>query len=74
MIEEIKVDQNACVGCGACTVIAPEAFEINSRSVSQTKSQALDTGEEVLLKAAQACPVKAISLVDENQNKIFPKE
>lgn len=74
MIKEIKVDQNACVGCGACTIVAPEAFEINSQGVSQVKSQALETDEEVLLKTAQACPVKAISLIGEATTRIYPKE
>jgi ferredoxin len=74
MIKEIKIDKNACIGCGTCTVVAPNAFKINSQGVSQTKEDALKTSEDILLKTAQSCPVKAISLIDGNQTKIYPKE
>jgi ferredoxin len=74
MIKEIKIDQTSCVGCGNCTITAPKAFELSSRGVSQAKQGALSNDENVLLKAAQACPVKAISLISETQTKIYPKD
>ncbi|HDQ88826.1 MAG TPA: ferredoxin [candidate division WWE3 bacterium] len=78
MIKTIKVDESACVGCGACTIVSPEFFEINANGVSQFKGEEKlpikeAEKEELLIKVAQACPVKAISIYNENGEKIFPK-
>ena len=74
MIKQITVDENTCIGCGSCTIVAPDAFEINAKGMSEPKENALKTVEDTLLKAAQVCPVKAISLTDEAQTKIHPKD
>ncbi len=70
MIKEIRVDEATCVGCGACTIIASEFFEINGQGVSQIKEdiklplsgEEKEEEGELLVKASQACPVKAILL------------
>jgi len=56
----IKVDQEKCIGCGACASICPEAFEINSDG----KSQALVESSACAQQAADACPVQAITVSD----------
>ena len=28
---KVKVNQDACIGCGACAAIAEDVFEINER-------------------------------------------
>jgi ferredoxin len=72
-IKEIKVDKNKCVGAATCIIAAPKAFELNDRSIAVVKEDALKLSSEELLKAAQACPVKAITLVDEEGNQLYPK-
>ncbi len=56
----IKVDQEKCIGCGACASICPEAFEINSDG----KSQVLVESSGCAQQAADACPVQAITVSD----------
>ncbi len=53
-----KVDQNKCIGCGACVAICPEGFQMNT----QGKSEPTDVNAACAQKAAEACPVQAISL------------
>ena len=56
---KVKVDPNICIGCGLCTSIAPEIFEMNAEGKAQPK-----TGEGAPDLAKQAiadCPVQAIS-------------
>jgi len=52
-----------CIGCGACTVVAPEYFELK-RDKSKPKREII--GEEDLekvKKAVDVCPVGAIDLI-----------
>ena len=30
---KVKVNEDACIGCGACAAIAPEVFEINDEGL-----------------------------------------
>ncbi len=53
----IKVDENTCIGCGACMAIAPENFDFNDAGLSTVISQEItDSARE----ACGACPVGAI--------------
>jgi ferredoxin len=45
---------------------------LDSESVAVVKDGALETGDELLLMAAQSCPVSAIFLYDQNGNQIYP--
>jgi len=53
----IKVDQEACIGCGACASICPQVFQINSEGKSEVISQ---DDVECAKNAVQSCPVQAI--------------
>jgi ferredoxin len=53
-----RVDQNICIGCGACVAICPTGFQLNAEG----KSEVLDAKADCAPKAAEACPVQAISL------------
>jgi ferredoxin len=58
---KFKVDQDLCIGCGACEETCPEVFELPD-DTSQVK---LDPVPEELkasaLEAEEGCPVDAIS-------------
>ncbi len=74
MKQEISINENSCMGCGACTIVAPEIFELNKQNISSVKTGYTEKQEELVLRAAQACPVKAISIKDEQNNQIYPKQ
>ncbi len=71
-IKEIKVDKNKCIGAATCIIAAPKAFELNERNIAVVKEKAYKLSKEELLKAAQSCPVKAITLTDEEGNQLYP--
>lgn len=52
---------NNCIGCGACSTISPEVFEIyrNSAIADQTK---IYGNEDSCIDAAINCPVSAIKI------------
>lgn len=59
---KIKVDQNKCIGCGACVAIAPNNFDFNDDGLSTVISDEL-TNE--VKEAEEACPVFAIDINDD---------
>jgi ferredoxin len=71
-ITKIQVDRKACIGAATCVVVNPQAFDLDSESIAIVKDGALQTGDELLLMAAQACPVAAIVLYDADGNQVYP--
>ena len=66
-MKKLIVDE-MCMGCGMCTTIDEEHFEINdSTGLSEVKTQEhLDTPE--LQNAVDSCPVGAIKLAEESED------
>jgi len=71
-ISKVVVDRKACIGAATCVVVNPKAFDLDSESIAVVKNGALQTGDELLLMAAQSCPVSAILLYDEGGKQIYP--
>ncbi len=62
-MKKINVNQEACIGCGACVAIDPEHFEFNDEGLSHPiKQENLDATE--LHSAIDSCPTGAISIED----------
>lgn len=55
----IKVNENTCIGCGACMAIAPENFDFSDAGLSTVISQEVTDATH---EAAGSCPVGAISI------------
>ena len=66
------VNQVKCVGSGDCIETAPTVFTLNDEG----KSEVIDAAgvpEAAILAAARACPVKAITVIDEDSGaQLFP--
>jgi len=62
-VTRIKIDQERCLGCGACVAVAPDAFILNYK---EGKAEVREGWEKVspedLRRACESCPVQAISL------------
>lgn len=54
---------NSCTGCGACSAINPEVFEI-SNSFATVNQDFVEGNEDDCIDAALACPVNAIKIDD----------
>jgi len=61
---KVKVNQDACIGCGACTSIAEDVFEMNDEGLSQAKNEVVAAGaEDAAREAMESCPTSAIEEV-----------
>jgi ferredoxin len=60
MAHKITVDQNKCIGCGACVATCPESFTLKEGKARPIKTKV----EKITCESdAQAgCPVRAINI------------
>lgn len=57
-----KIDQDKCIGCGACASVCSAVFELQDNGKSSVKSGADCAKAGCCQEAADGCPVKAISI------------
>ena len=58
---KVKVNQDACIGCGACVAIADDIFEINDEGLSEAKvDKVSDDNTDKAHEAIESCPTGAI--------------
>ena len=67
-----SVDRNRCVGNAGCVAIAPDVFALDD----SMQSVVVDTEgapRGLIVEAAEACPVEAISVVEADTGEsVFP--
>ncbi len=56
------IDEDACIGCGACVDICPEVFEMDEDVAVVKTATVADEHEEKAEEAAANCPTEAIEL------------
>ena len=57
---KVKVNEDACIGCGACCAIADSIFEIGDNGLSEVKKEEVQEDEKQAVRdAAEACPTGA---------------
>ena len=81
------MDRNLCIGAAPCISTAPEIFKLDEENKAVMKIKGRNKGvnraerkelaadavnDDILIAAAQSCPVKAIFLYDEKENQIYP--
>ncbi|MFA5410208.1 MAG: ferredoxin [Bacilli bacterium] len=57
---KVKVKQEVCIGCGACTCICPEVFSFNDDGYAQAITTDVEDDNEKVTEAAEGCPTDAI--------------
>lgn len=56
-----KVNQDVCIGCGACQAICDEVFQINDEGLATVVVDEISEDlEESVIDAKEGCPVGAI--------------
>lgn len=70
-MEKVKVNEDACIGCGACTAIASDVFSFNDEGFAEANkdNNILDKMDESLkedvIDALEGCPTNAIEKISE---------
>jgi ferredoxin len=59
----IVIDRSLCSGFGSCAELAPEVFEVDDGGLASLRVGRSD--DPAVLEAASACPMAAISVVEE---------
>jgi ferredoxin len=67
----ITIDRELCRGYAECVNIAPEVFGHDADERAVVLDPEGDKDENIL-DAARACPVDAITLVDEHGDQVWP--
>ena len=57
----VSIDRDACIGCGVCTTICPDVFELDDEGKATIKEGA-DTSVDCVKEAAENCPTNAIQV------------
>ena len=58
---KVKVNEDACIGCGACAAICDEVFEMNDECLSEVVvDKVQEENEKGLKEAIESCPTGAI--------------
>ena len=66
-MEKIKVNEEQCIGCGACVAIDSEHFDFNDNGLSSVISnENLESAN--LQSAIESCPTGAISKCSDNDD------
>ncbi len=61
---KVKVNDDLCIGCGACAAICDDVFELNDEGISEVKEDKIDEDlEESVKEAIESCPTSAIEEV-----------
>ena len=71
-IARIEVDRDLCIGAESCVVVSPDAYYMDEENIAVVKDGALLVSEEELMESAQACPVAAVLLFDDEGKQLYP--
>ncbi|MBI4004867.1 ferredoxin [Candidatus Roizmanbacteria bacterium] len=69
---KVTVNRDLCIGTATCVAIAHNTFNLDSESKAVVLETADQDNDETILEAARGCPVAAITVEDENGQKIYP--
>jgi ferredoxin len=67
----IRIDRTLCVGFGDCIESAPDVFQFDDEGIASFRADAAATRER-LLDACRACPVDALTALDEDGAQLAP--
>ena len=69
----VEIDRDVCIGAASCVAIAANSFKLDEQNKVLILEDDWDS-DELLLAAAQSCPVFAIKIKDAATGKqIFPE-
>ncbi len=70
-MKKLTVNENACIGCGACVALDNEHFDFSDAGFSTVISNENIESESVQT-AIDSCPTSAISIIEVDDNATEP--
>lgn len=67
----IRIDRTLCVAFELCIDLAPGVFRFDDEGIVTFTGED-GTGRDLLIEACRACPVDALTVVDEDGEQIVP--
>lgn len=59
----VSIDESGCIGCGLCTQVCPEVFEMGDSGVAEVILEEVPENlEDNVREAADGCPVEVITV------------
>lgn len=59
----VSIDESGCIGCGLCTQVCPEVFEMGDSGVAEVIMEEVSENlEDSVQEAADGCPVEVITV------------
>ena len=62
MIQDVRVNQEECIGCGDCARICPGQFRLTYKVLAEVRGNKFERHRKKMLAAYAGCPVQAIEL------------
>ena len=63
---KVKVNKDACIGCGACEQICNDVFKLNDEGLSETLVEEVkEELQDEVRDAADSCPTGAIEIEED---------
>jgi len=57
---KITIDKETCIGCGSCTAVCSDSFELSEDNKAHLKEKGEDA--KCVKEAVDICPVQAIEI------------
>lgn len=68
----VRIDRTLCVGFGDCVTAAPDAFALDDEDIAVFRTEAERVVRAELVRACEACPVDALSVLDAAGRQLVP--
>ncbi len=69
---KINHDRSGCIGCGTCSALCSENWEMGEDGLANVKKTELDDSEfGSNMEAAKNCPVNVIHILDEEGKSLI---
>lgn len=60
---KVKINKNACIGCGSCAAICPKVFEIDDEGIAKVTVEKIEENQlNDATEASENCPTSAIEI------------
>ncbi|HEY8477667.1 MAG TPA: ferredoxin, partial [Chloroflexota bacterium] len=67
----VRADRRRCIGAASCVILAPRVFDLDADG-KVVVLDPMSADDEIVLEAAESCPVDAIEVFDDRGRRLYP--